>query len=54
MADLFLIPQIYNARRFEVDLGPFPHAKRIYESCLKLESCDKAAPHNQEGAAGGS
>lgn len=50
MADLFLIPQIYNALRYAVDLRPFPRAKRIYDSCLKLESCERAAPHNQEGA----
>lgn len=50
MADIFLVPQIYNALRFDVDLNPFPRSKRIYESCLKLESCDRAAPHNQEGA----
>ncbi len=50
MADLCLIPQVYNAMRFNVDLNEFPICRRIYEHCLKLPSCDKAAPHNQPGA----
>jgi maleylacetoacetate isomerase len=50
MADLFLIPQVYNALRFDVNMAAFPLARRIYETCLQLGSCDRAAPHNQEGA----
>lgn len=50
IADLFLIPQIYNALRVNVDMSRFPLAKRIYENALKTPACDKAAPHNQPGA----
>lgn len=50
MADLFLIPQIYNAARFQVDMSRFPLSQRIYENALKTAACDKAAPHNQPGA----
>lgn len=50
MADLCLIPQVYNALRFNVDMNQFPLCRRIYEHCLKMPSCDKAAPHNQPGA----
>lgn len=50
MADLCLIPQVYNAIRFNVNLDELPICRRIYEHCLKLPSCDKAAPHNQPGA----
>jgi maleylacetoacetate isomerase len=32
LADVFLVPQLYNARRFGVDLGPFPLAVAIEES----------------------
>ena len=49
-ADLCLIPQVYNAKRFSVDMNQFPIANRIYNHCLKLSSCDAAAPHNQDGA----
>lgn len=50
MADLFLIPQIYNAQRVQVDLSAFPLATRIYEYALKTSACEKAAPQNQPGA----
>lgn len=50
MADLCLIPQCYNAGRFEVDLDQYPNIKRINETCLKTEACMKALPENQEGA----
>lgn len=47
IADIFLVPQVYNAHRFHVDMSRFPHAERIYESALKTAACDQAAPHNQ-------
>ncbi len=50
LADLCLIPQVYNAHRFKVDMGKFPICERIYRTCLALPSCDRAAPHNQPGA----
>ncbi len=50
LADLFLIPQIYNAHRVGVDMSRFPLAQKIYENALKTKACDQAAPHNQEGA----
>lgn len=49
LADLCLIPQIYNAMRFEIDMSQFSDLKTIYDRCLTLKECDKAAPHNQEG-----
>lgn len=50
MADLCLIPQVYNALRFDIDMAEFPALRDIYERCLKLPACDRAAPHNQPGA----
>jgi maleylacetoacetate isomerase len=50
MADLCLIPQVYNALRYNVDMGPLPLCKRIYDACLRLPSCERAAPQNQPGA----
>jgi len=51
MADAFLIPQVYNAERTDVDLAPFPTIRRIYQECNKLEAFAKAAPENQPDAA---
>ena len=45
--DLYLIPQMYNAKRFGVDLGRFPRLRDIDEACLKLDPFIKADPKNQ-------
>jgi maleylacetoacetate isomerase/maleylpyruvate isomerase len=50
VADLCLVPQVYNALRFQVDMSQFPLIEGIYERCLKTKECDAAAPHNQPGA----
>lgn len=43
-ADLFLIPQLYNARRFEVDLNEYPTLLKIEQNCLKRSACAESAP----------
>jgi maleylacetoacetate isomerase len=50
LADVFLIPQVYNARRAAVDLAPFPMIRRIEENCLKLTAFERARPENQPDA----
>ena len=47
-ADMFLIPQLYNARRFKVDLNSFQNLLRIEEACQKLEAFKRAHPENQK------
>ena len=47
LADLFLIPQIYNAKRFEVNMEVFPVLERINQHCLKISAFQKALPENQ-------
>ncbi len=49
-ADISLVPQVANARRFKVDLTAFPTIVRIDDECLKLEAFKKAAPENQPDA----
>ena len=51
IADCCLIPQVYNARRFGVDLEPFPTIRQIEASCLALPAFDAARPENQPDAA---
>ena len=46
-ADLFLIPQIYNACRFEFDMSPFPELLAINDHCLKQEYFIKASPEER-------
>ena len=50
LADLFLIPQIYNANRFGVDMKALTLLEKINEHCLKLEAFQKALPENQASA----
>ena len=50
MADLCLVPQMYNARRFAVDLAPFPKLVAIEERLLALPAFDKARPEMQPDA----
>jgi len=47
MADLCLIPQLYNAKRFDCDLNPYPSLRRIYDNCMALEPFQQAAPEQQ-------
>lgn len=51
MADICLIPQIFNARRIDQDLSPYPTILRIEEACQALPAFDKAQPKNQPDAA---
>lgn len=50
MADLCLIPQLYNARRFDVDLSQFPTLLSIESHCASLEAFQKAHPDVQPDA----
>jgi len=52
LADCCLVPQLFNARRFQVDLAAYPTLVRIEEACLALEAFDAARPENQVDCAG--
>ncbi|QJB69065.1 maleylacetoacetate isomerase [Parasphingorhabdus halotolerans] len=44
LADVCLVPQMYNARRFETDLSLFPKLVLIDAACNELEAFQKATP----------
>lgn len=50
LADICLVPQVYNAYRFKVDMTPFPKIARINDTCLAIDAFQKAAPENQPDA----
>lgn len=50
MADLCLVPQMYNARRFDCDLSAYPTLARIDAACVELEAFRHAAPECQPDA----
>jgi len=47
LADLCLVPQVFNARRFKVPLERFPKIVAVDAACAKLPAFDKARPENQ-------
>ena len=44
IADCCLVPQMYNARRFETPLGDYPRLVAIDAACMELEAFQKAHP----------
>ena len=50
VADLCLVPQVYNARRLNVPLDKFPKIVAIDTACLALPAFDRARPENQPDA----
>jgi maleylpyruvate isomerase len=50
LADVCLIPQVFNARRLKVPLDAFPKIVAVESACLKLAAFDKARPENQPDA----
>jgi maleylpyruvate isomerase len=50
LADICLVPQVANARRFKVPLDKFPKIVAVDAACLKLPAFDKARPENQPDA----
>jgi len=51
LADCCLVPQVFNARRFDCPLDEMPTIRRIAEACEQLPGFVAAAPHNQPDAA---
>ena len=47
MADCCLVPQVFNARRWKVDMAHYPTISAIEERLNKLEPFIKAQPTNQ-------
>lgn len=50
LADAYLVPQVESARRFNVDLTPYPAIMAIDAACAKLEAFSKAVPAVQADA----
>ncbi len=50
VADICLVPQVYNARRFHVDMGRFPHIMAAEAELSQLDAFERARPENQPDA----
>jgi maleylacetoacetate isomerase len=50
LADVCLVPQVYNANRFEVPMAAYPNICRVARQCNALEAFAAAAPERQPDA----
>jgi maleylpyruvate isomerase len=50
LADIALVPQVYNARRFGVDLAAMPRLVAADAACLAMPAFAEAAPERQADA----
>lgn len=50
VADICLVPQVYNARRMKIDLTPYPTIMAINDACMGLPAFASAAPDVQPDA----
>ena len=50
LADVCLVPQLANARRFKIDVSPYPTLVRIESACNALPAFAQAAPSRQPDA----
>jgi|TARA_B100001059_G_scaffold236747_2_gene289701 maleylacetoacetate isomerase/maleylpyruvate isomerase len=50
LADICLLPQVYNAVRFNVPLDDYPNLLRVHSNLIKLDAVQQALPENQPDA----
>ncbi len=50
LADICLVPQVFSAGRFGVDLSAMPRVRAVYDACHKLSAFADAAPGKQPDA----
>ncbi len=50
IADCFLVPQVFNAQRFDIDIAAYPNIARIYALCVDLPAFVAAHPSRQPDA----
>jgi len=47
LADIFLVPQVYNANRYQCDMQNYPTIRRINDACLEIDAFSQASPEQQ-------
>ncbi len=50
IADVYLVAQVEGARRFKVDLAPYPNIVAVDQACMELDAFHRAAPLLQSDA----
>ena len=50
IADCCLVPQVFNAQRYQCDTTPYRETMRVFAECMKLDAFDRAQPSKQPDA----
>jgi len=50
LADCCLVPQIFNAQRYQCDTTAYPTTMRVFAECMKLDAFERAQPARQPDA----
>ncbi|MEW6688603.1 MAG: maleylacetoacetate isomerase [Pseudomonadota bacterium] len=50
IADCCLVPQVFNAKRYQCDTAPYPRLMRVFDECMKLDAFERAQPARQPDA----
>jgi maleylacetoacetate isomerase/maleylpyruvate isomerase len=50
LADCCLVPQVFNAQRYQCDTTAYPTTMRVFAECMKLDAFDRAQPARQPDA----
>jgi len=50
VADCCLVPQVFNAKRFECELRPYPTVMGIFDECMRLPAFERSQPAAQPDA----
>jgi maleylpyruvate isomerase len=50
LADICLVPQVFNAQRFDIDVSAYPNVARINANCIELPAFQRAHPSQQPDA----
>lgn len=50
MADVCLVPQVFNARRYDCELAPYPTVMKLFEAGAALEAVKQVEPSTQPDA----
>ena len=50
LVDVFVVPQLYNARRFAMEMAPYPTLLRVERACEALPAFVNAHPDRQPDA----
>jgi maleylacetoacetate isomerase len=50
MADCCLVPQVFNAQRYNCELAPYPRIMRIFDDCMKLDAFASTQPMREPDA----